>query len=89
MGIRSTSQRGYGAIQYSTANLIDTATQYNLLHYYYDNSPSSAQHEASQEPRWEEAKLQGTPLARSWETRKCDQGLRMCPITRGFPAIPT
>lgn len=27
------------------------------------------------------------PLASSWETRKCDQGPRMCPITRGFPAI--
>lgn len=27
------------------------------------------------------------PLAPSWETRKCDQGPCMCPITRGFPAI--
>lgn len=28
-----------------------------------------------------------TPLAASWETRKCDQGPCMRPITRGFPAI--
>lgn len=28
-----------------------------------------------------------TPLAKSWETRKCDQGPCMYPITRGFPAI--
>lgn len=27
------------------------------------------------------------PLAASWETRKCDQGPCMRPITRGFPAI--
>lgn len=27
------------------------------------------------------------PLASSWETRRCDQGPCMCPITRGFPAI--
>lgn len=45
-----------------------------------------AQHKAEQEHR-KEAKLQGPPLAASWETRKCDQGPCMRPITRGFPAI--
>lgn len=44
------------------------------------------QHKAEQE-HTKEAKLQGDPPAASWETRKCDQGPCMRPITRGFPAI--
>lgn len=47
---------------------------------------SKALHGAEQGHR-KEAKLQGPPLAASWETRKCDQGPCMRPITRGFPAI--
>lgn len=86
----STAQRS--AAHHNTAGYGATHNRIKILQhgskYWYMIKHSSAQHRGKGAGAHGGGQASRTPPGRpSWETRKCDQGPCMCPITRGFPAI--